>query len=35
MKAAKKNGYVLKADLTELSKNMIAGLGEDSMVHVE
>lgn len=32
MKAAKKNGYVLKADLTELSKNMIAGLGEDSMV---
>lgn len=32
MKETEKNGFLLKTDLTELSKNMIAGLGEDGMV---
>ena len=32
MKETEKNGFLLKTDLAELSKNMIAGLGENSMV---
>ena len=32
MKETEKNGFLLKTDLAELSKNMIAVLGENSMV---